>query len=401
MLVSVASFAPILIVGAIADWIGTTAVFLLVAPGRRLRHGSILIRGHLAPARWRYGPTSMARPDRDRAGREMPEGAFDMDDDDEDGADGGPSFRAARPSRPQVRSRPTARSSARGPRRARRSRPAIRPRPTATPRSLARGLTVARVAVVFTGGTISMRHDPVAGGNVPALSGAEILAQVPGLDEVADVVDRPRPDAGEPFHVPGPVRAVVGDPDVARGSVGRRRRARPGHRHDRGDRVLPRPAPRRRVAARRDRRDARGERRDYDGPANLRRAVAAAAAPELRGAGTVVVLSGSIEPADDVTKTHTLAFDTFRSLNSGSLGRVDGDRVVVERARGPRRHVTATSAEARPSRDGDRGDGRDADRCAAGGGSGRLRRRGHRRGQPAASLLAAAERRWPTGCRSR
>ena len=37
-----------------------------------------------------------------------------------------------------------------------------------------------RVAVVFTGGTISMRHDPVAGGYVPTLSGAEILAQVPG-----------------------------------------------------------------------------------------------------------------------------------------------------------------------------------------------------------------------------
>ena len=45
---------------------------------------------------------------------------------------------------------------------------------------------------------------------------------------------------------------------------------------------------------------------EYDGPANIRRAVAAAAAPALRGAGTVVVLSGTIEPADDVTKTHRL-----------------------------------------------------------------------------------------------
>ena len=32
-----------------------------------------------------------------------------------------------------------------------------------------------RVAVVFTGGTISMRMDPVAGGNVPSLGGADIL----------------------------------------------------------------------------------------------------------------------------------------------------------------------------------------------------------------------------------
>ena len=45
-----------------------------------------------------------------------------------------------------------------------------------------------RVAVVFTGGTISMRHDAAAGGNVPALTGADLLATVPELGEIADVV---------------------------------------------------------------------------------------------------------------------------------------------------------------------------------------------------------------------
>ena len=45
-----------------------------------------------------------------------------------------------------------------------------------------------RVAVVFTGGTISMGFDPVAGGNVPSLDGAAILARTPGLDAIADVV---------------------------------------------------------------------------------------------------------------------------------------------------------------------------------------------------------------------
>jgi len=34
---------------------------------------------------------------------------------------------------------------------------------------------------LFTGGTISMRHDPVAGGNVPTLDGAALLASVPDL----------------------------------------------------------------------------------------------------------------------------------------------------------------------------------------------------------------------------
>ena len=40
---------------------------------------------------------------------------------------------------------------------------------------------MARIAIVFTGGTISMRLDPVAGGNVPVLGGAAILLEtVPG-----------------------------------------------------------------------------------------------------------------------------------------------------------------------------------------------------------------------------
>jgi L-asparaginase len=32
-----------------------------------------------------------------------------------------------------------------------------------------------------------MRHDPVAGGNVPVLGGADLLATVPGLDAIAEV----------------------------------------------------------------------------------------------------------------------------------------------------------------------------------------------------------------------
>ena len=172
MLVSVASFAPILIVGAIAGWIGTTAVFLLVG----LLVGvsgiaSILIRGHLAPAEMRAaGRRPRPRPDRDRAGRRDARGCVRHGRRrDEDGADGVTIVPGGETVAAAGRSRPMARSSARGPRPARRSRPAIRPRPQRHPDPLARELTVARVAVVFTGGTISMRHDPVAGGNVPAL----------------------------------------------------------------------------------------------------------------------------------------------------------------------------------------------------------------------------------------
>jgi len=48
-----------------------------------------------------------------------------------------------------------------------------------------------RVAVIFTGGTISMQADDAAGGNIPTLDGAAILARTPGLREIAEVVEMP------------------------------------------------------------------------------------------------------------------------------------------------------------------------------------------------------------------
>ena len=54
-----------------------------------------------------------------------------------------------------------------------------------------------------------------------------------------------------------------------------------------------------------------------------------AASPELRESGVVVVLNGSIDAADAVTKTHATALDTFRSLDTGPLGSV-GEGGVAE-----------------------------------------------------------------------
>ena len=87
----------------------------------------------------------------------------------------------------------------------------------------------------------------------------------------------------------------------------------------------------------------------YDGPANLTAAVRVAASSDAAKAdiGAVVVLDGAIETADDVTKTHASAFDTFRALNRGSLGRVDADGVVLVGERGPRRRVVSDRAAER------------------------------------------------------
>ena len=61
------------------------------------------------------------------------------------------------------------------------------------------------------------------------------------------------------------------------------------------------------------------------------------AAPALRDTGVLVVLAGTIEAADAVTKTHSSALDTFKSLDTGPLGSVGEGGVSLARRRGGRR----------------------------------------------------------------
>ena len=204
------------------------------------------------------------------------------------------------------------------------------------------------VAIVFTGGTISMRHDPIAGGNIPVLSGTDLLATVPGIEAIATLVpiDHGLTPAshftfGGLFELWDIIRGARDDAEVV-GAVVVQGTDTIEETAFFFDLLHAGPKPVVVTGAMRAASDP-----DYDGPANLRDAVRVAASPAARGAGVVVVLAGSIEPADDVTKTHASAFDTFKSLNSGSLGRIEGDEVRLVRPRGPRRHVAATKAAAR------------------------------------------------------
>ena len=205
---------------------------------------------------------------------------------------------------------------------------------------------MSRVAALFTGGTISMVRDPAAGGNVPALDGAALLALVPGLEAIAEVeaIDLGRTPASH-FLLPrlleigDEIRRAQADPGidgvvVVQGTDAIEETA------FLWDLVLDGGAPVVVTGAMRTSSDT-----DFDGPRNLRDAVRVAASPEMRGSGVSVVLAGSIEPADTVIKTNTSAFDTFRSLDGPRLGTVVDDGVVLERARGPRRHVSTDRAD--------------------------------------------------------
>ncbi len=207
---------------------------------------------------------------------------------------------------------------------------------------------MSRVAVVFTGGTISMAVDPVAGGNVPSLSGAEILARTPGLDRIAEVVpiDEGRTPASHftfarLLQLAAVMRSALAD-DAIDGLVLVQGTDAIEETAFCWDLVLETAKPVVVTGAMRAASDA-----GYDGPANLIDAVRAAVSPLLRGAGVVVSMAGTVHAADDVTKMHASSLTTFQSPNAGPLASVDATGVRLLRQRAGRRHVRADRASER------------------------------------------------------
>jgi L-asparaginase len=204
---------------------------------------------------------------------------------------------------------------------------------------------VSRVAVLFTGGTISMVADPVAGGKVPTLDGAAILARAPGLEDIADLVpiDLGRTPAShfsfaKLFEIAGEIRRCQADSSID-GVVVVQGTDVIEETAFLWDLVLDGESPVIVTGAMRAASDP-----NDDGPDNLRNAVRCAVSTGLQGAGVQVVLDGTINPADGVTKTHAGALDSFQCLDTGPIGRVIEGWVALERARGPRRSLATDRA---------------------------------------------------------
>jgi L-asparaginase len=206
---------------------------------------------------------------------------------------------------------------------------------------------VSRVAAVFTGGTIAMRHDPKAGGAVPALSGQEILARTSGLDAIAEVeaidwglVPASHLTLDQVLEIAQTVQSALDQPGidgavVVHGTDTMEETAFALDLVIRGDKPVAL------VGAMRN-----ADEDGYDGPANLRAAVRAAADPRLRGQGTLVVMAGRVFPADDAVKLHTDAYDAFAAPNAGPLGWIDAEGLTLLRSRRGRRRIEPAPAAA-------------------------------------------------------
>lgn len=189
-----------------------------------------------------------------------------------------------------------------------------------------------RIAVITTGGTISMRYDPALGGAVPAVSGAELLEMVPGITDVASVellefsnVPSCHLTPGMMFELCHLIQNTLDRPDVDGAIVTHGTDALEETAYM-ADLWVNTDKPLVFTAAMRNNSEM-----GADGPRNVLASVRVASCADAYGLGALVVFNGRILAARDTIKMHTSNLDAFRSPMHGPLGNVDDDAVVIYR----------------------------------------------------------------------
>ena len=188
------------------------------------------------------------------------------------------------------------------------------------------------VVVISTGGTIASTAE--SGGDArPELTGEDLVAAVPGLEDVAAVethdfstVPSPHFSIDQLFELVGVIREYDADPSVEGVVV------------TQGTDILEESSyfvdccydgetPVVFTGAMRN-----PSLPSPDGPINLLNSVRTSVDRRASAAGTLLVFNDRIHAAREVTKTHTMNADTFRSPEFGPLGAVDEERVTWRRA---------------------------------------------------------------------
>lgn len=205
-----------------------------------------------------------------------------------------------------------------------------------------------KIAIIFTGGTISMKVDPRLNAVIPALTNDEILAMISNIERYSeiDVVNFSRlpsphitPDIM--YSLAEAIQEQLNRDDITGVVV--------THGTDTLeetayflDLILPPTKPIVIVGSMRS-----GSELGYDGPSNLAAAICTAISPASQNKGVLVVMNNEVNAAREVTKTNTLALNTFRSPEFGPLGIVDNDEVIYYRTLDPHQYYPINHLENR------------------------------------------------------
>lgn len=191
----------------------------------------------------------------------------------------------------------------------------------------------AKVVVFTTGGTIAMKFDKKVNGLMPAVSGEDLAAAVPGLEDVCEIEVKEFSNMASCNITPEKMLALSKtiEQELKRSDIN-------GVVVTHGTDTVEETAyfldivhqsdkPIVLTAAMRGAGDT-----SPDGPMNIYCAVKTAASKESVGKGVLVLLNEQIHAAGQVRKTHSANPATFESPWWGPLGYCDGDRVVMRRA---------------------------------------------------------------------
>lgn len=202
-----------------------------------------------------------------------------------------------------------------------------------------------KVAIIFTGGTISMTVDDTIGAAIPSLNGQDIISMVTNIDKIADIeiieyseVPGPHVNFDMLFEIKNHILSLAQREDIAGIIV--------THGTDTLeetayflDLTLNISKPVIIVGAMRNSSEL-----GYDGPANLAAAVCTAISPNAKDKGVLVVLNNEVNTALEVTKTNTLSLNTFQS-RYGPIGIIDTNEFIVHRNITKRDFIDTNSVE--------------------------------------------------------
>lgn len=205
-----------------------------------------------------------------------------------------------------------------------------------------------KVAIIFTGGTISMKIDPRIHAAIPALSSEEIMAMVTNIEKFAEIETINFSNLPSPHITPkmmmelsNLVKEIVERDDIVGAVV--------THGTDTLeetayllDLTINTVKPVIVVGAMRNSSEL-----GYDGSSNLSAAICTAISPNANNKGVLVVMNNEVNAASEVTKTNTLSLDTFKSPEFGPLGIVDNDEVIFYRDILQKHHINTNSIEER------------------------------------------------------
>lgn len=173
-----------------------------------------------------------------------------------------------------------------------------------------------------------MRRDPAAGGNVPVLDGAALLAAVPGLDAVGPLRAEDWERLPAVHRTPAMmwalrsrIAAIVAGPDVTGVVVAHGTDTLAEMAYLVG-RTVPPAVPVVFTGAMRG-----ADAADWDGPRNLHDAAAVARDPGARGRGVLVVFAGRIFGGLEAAKMQAAELDAFAAPHGRQHGSVVAGRV--------------------------------------------------------------------------